>query len=142
MVRAQSVAANVLVLVFAGLLFADSFLDWLGARASVGPVEITDTANAWQLTVCALAIVVGVLVLVPAILRLSGLDVPGGVIIAMGGFAFGLVLLKLVLGPEIDTGGFDVEIDKTREIGIYLGLVLTAGITGAGLFQLVDDKRA
>lgn len=136
----RSIASDVVVVALALLLLGDSFIDWLGEHASVGPDEVLLTWNAWGSTLCAIAVVVGVVALLPAALRLGGLNVPRGIIAALGALAFGLVLVKLVVGPHIDTGGFDVDIDETRELGIYVGLTLTAGIAATGLLQLLDRK--
>jgi len=140
-VVASGVPANAVAIVLAALLLLDSFFDWLGVRASVGPVEVAEAGDAWHFAVCALAVGIGALAAVPAVLRLCRIDVPAALVVAMGGVAFALVLTKLVVGSEIDTGGFDVEIEKTREVGIFLGLALTAGIAGTGVVQLLAERR-
>ena len=140
--RVTAVISNAMLIVLAFILFAVSFLDWLGFSAQAGRFEASTATNAWEFAACAAAVIIGVLVTIPAGLRLSRIPVPAIVVVVMGGIAFALALIKFVVGPDIDTTGFDLQIDKTREIGIYLGLVITAAITGVGIFQLVDDGRA
>lgn len=142
MARPKSVAADVLLVALAALLLADSFVDWLGQRAQVGPVEIFEAWSAWHFRFTAIAIVLGVLAGVAGILRLCGIDVSGRAILVLGGLSSLLVVFKLITGPHIDTGGFDVTIHQTREIGIYLGLALTVGIAGIGLLDLINEKKA
>jgi len=139
---AVTIAANAAIIGLGVLLFADSFLDWLGLSATFGGTTYSSTANAWTFTLPTLAVVVGVLAAVPAIIRLCGIDVSPIFVLAMGGLAFLLVLIKVVAGPNIDTSALGVDVNKTREIGIFLGLVLTAGIAGAGLLQLLSPQRS
>jgi hypothetical protein len=114
------------------VLFIDSFLDWFGAKA--GPFSAKD--NAWGFTLPLLAVLLGIAMVVLVALRASGVVMPekvGGfgfrLLYLLGGLAFLLVLIKIIVGPDIpDIPG----VDKTREIGAYIGLLCTAGLAVGG----------
>ncbi len=108
------------------ILFFDSFLDWFGAKA--GPFKAAD--NAWGFTLPLFAVLLGIAMVVLVALRAFGVVLPekvGGfgfrLLYLLGGLAFLLVLLKIIVGPDI---GDIPGIDKTREIGAYIGLLCTA----------------
>lgn len=114
------------------VLFIDSFLDWFGAKA--GPFKGTD--NAWGFTLPLLAVLIGIAMVVIVALRAFGVVMPdkvGGLgfrlVYLLGGLAFLLVLIKLIVGPDIpDVPG----VEKTREVGAYIGVLCTAGLAVGG----------
>jgi len=114
------------------ILFFDSFLDWFGAKA--GPYKAAD--NAWGFTLPLFAVLLGIAMVVLVALRAFGVVLPekiGGfgfrLLYLLGGLAFLLVLLKIIVGPDI---GDIPGVDKTREIGAYIGLLCTLGLAVGG----------
>jgi hypothetical protein len=64
----------------------------------------------------------------------------GQVILVIAALAFLLILIKLIAGPS--TGGVDISgtgISKSRKIGIFLGLISSAGLV-AGAFLNARDS--
>jgi len=141
-------------------LFAVSFLPWLGGRISTlrvngvreptGPYHVT--GNAWSYPVTLVAVLLGVSMLVYVGFRTAGLDVPdsdtpGRVLTALGTLAFLLVAIKLAVGANITLGTFGIPdasglgavqivITKTRDVGIYAGVVASAALAIGGYLTL------
>ncbi len=115
------------------VLFIFSFFDWLGAK--VPGTAISGADSAWGFTLTLIAVLIGIAMLVYVVLKAMGVDMPNlgnvtwaQVLLVAAGIAFLFVLIKLIAGPHIDTAGFDVNIDKTRKFGIFIGLIATAGL--------------
>ncbi|MBM3660668.1 MAG: hypothetical protein FJW95_14370 [Actinobacteria bacterium] len=123
------------------VLFFSSFLDWFGAEIK-GVPGASGADNAWGFTLPLFAVLLGIAMVVLVALRAFGVVLPekiGGfgfrLLYLLGGLAFLLVLLKIIVGPDIDTGGasaLGIEVSKTREIGAYIGLLCTAGLAVGG----------
>jgi len=123
------------------VLFLSSFLDWFGAEIK-GVPGASGADNAWGFTLPLFAVLLGIAMVVLVALRAFGVVLPekiGGfgfrLLYLLGGLAFLLVLLKIIVGPDIDTGAagaFGIEVSKTREIGAYIGLLCTAGLAVGG----------
>jgi hypothetical protein len=119
------------------LLLIFSFFPWLGF--SYGPFSAS--GSAWKFTLCWLAVVLGVLCAVYVVLKMQGVKLPelgsvtwGQVILGIAVVAFLLILIKVIAGPG--TGGVSISgtgVSKERKIGIFLGLISSAGIV-AGAF--------
>jgi hypothetical protein len=125
-------------------LFIFMFLPWYGASVSTnitgaGGISVSDTANAWQsfgFIDIVLFIVAVVAIGVPVAKATGSLpeDVPGAMIVlAAGALGVLLVLYRIldVPGPDVSSFG-GVDVDFGRKIGIFLGLVATAGIAYGG----------
>ncbi len=85
--------------------------------------------------------------------RLVGMDrpsspVPGRVLVALGALAFVLVALQLLSGATVTLAAFGlpstanlggavrISFVKTRDVGIYAGLVATVGLAAGGFLTL------
>jgi hypothetical protein len=112
------------------------FLPWYGVDANVGPVSISDSANAWEVFSfidILLFLIALVAVGVPVAKATGSLpdDVPGALLVlAAGALGVLLVLFRLIDLPTPDVSG--AGIDFSRKIGAFLGLIATAGIAYGG----------
>lgn len=129
------------------VLFVFSFFDWLGAEASAGGFSDSEAKGAWSFTLTLIAVLIGIAMVVIVALKAFDVKLPdlggtswGLVLLVMGVVAFAFVLIKLIAGPNIDTGGFNVDISKTREFGIFVGLIATAGLAVGGYLLFQADK--
>jgi hypothetical protein len=120
------------------LLFVFSFFPWLGF--SVGP--FSSSASAWSFVLCWLAVVLGIVMVAYVVAKLFDVKLPQlgavtwtQVLLIIAVLAFVLILIKIIAGPG--TGGVSLAgtgASKTRKIGIFLGLLASAGlVTGAYL---------
>ena len=127
------------------VLFIVSFFSWLGAKATVSGVTVAEgTKSGWGFTITLFAILIGIAMTVVVALKAAGIELPklggltwGQVMLGAAALALLFVLIKLVAGP----GGLPSGVDKTRKIGIFLGLVATAGLT-AGAFLNFQSERS
>ena len=137
------------------LLFIFMFIGWYGAGGEAGeaieaaqeaaeqlgvqgPEEADTSANAWEAfdftdLVMFLAVIVAVGVAAVTLIGASAsLPVAGSAITTgIGALAFLLVLYRLINPPG--------EGDIDREIGIWLGLLATAGITVGGYLGMQEE---
>ena len=125
--------------VAAVVLFFAMFMDWYGAKVKAGPLGTFGGGlggpNAWQsfslidlILLLTILIAVGVAVL-RGLNRLPDMPYPPATLIAIAGaIAFLLVLFRLIVQP------FDVPdgVDITRKLGIWLGLIASAGMAYGG----------
>lgn len=122
------------------VLFIFSFFDWFGV--DLGPYSAG--GNAWDFTLCWFAVILGLAMLAQVLLtKLGGVKLPdlgnitwGQVLCGLGALAFVLVLIKMIVG--VDTEGFDIDID--RKIGIFVGLIATAGLAVGGYLKMQEGK--
>ena len=67
-------------------------------------------------------------------------DLPPFVPLAIGGFAAFLVLVKLLIGADVEGAGaaeaFGLSIDVSRSFGIFLAFLATLGMTAAGFLAM------
>jgi hypothetical protein len=122
-------------------LFIFMFLPWFGVDSveGFGVGDVGVDANAWEsfslidiLLFLVSAVVVG-LVLARAAAAMPDLPQPPATIIAgAGALAVVLILFRLIVTPDFDTGGFGVDVDLGRKIGVFLGLIAAAGIAYGG----------
>lgn len=109
------------------------------------------SANAWQafslidliLFVC----IVGIVALVIAELAGAAINMPvapSAIITGLGVLAFLLILFRLLVTP--DTGaddfapaGVEIDVDVSRKIGIFLGLLASAGMAIGGWLSMQDE---
>ena len=120
------------------LLFLFMFIDWYGVDVDVAGFTASGGFNAWQafsfidlLLFLAAAVAIAVAV-ARALGALPALPMPAGQIVAIAGaIAVLLILFRLIVTPGGDDIGGD-EVDVTRKIGVFLGLLAAAGIAFGG----------
>lgn len=120
-------------------LFLFMFLPWYGL-GSVGGFDVSGVggdASAWEIfsfvdiLLFLIAVAVVGLVLAQAAESTPDLPRPPATIIAvLGGAAVVLILFRLIFAPDV--GDDVVDVDLTRKIGIFLGLIAAAGIAYGG----------
>jgi hypothetical protein len=117
------------------------FLPWYGVDVSsnVAGISASDSANAWEVFsfIDILLFLVAVVAIGVPVARAAGSlpdDVPGALLL-LGAGALGvlLVLYRIIDIPGPDIASFGgVNVDFGRKIGIFLGLIATAGIAYGG----------
>jgi hypothetical protein len=111
------------------------FLPWYGVDVNVGAFSASESANAWEALsfIDILLFLIGlVAIAVPVAKATDSLpaEVPGPLaVLVAGGLGVLLVLFRLIDLPTPEGGG---GVDFGRKIGIFLGLIATAGIAYAG----------
>jgi uncharacterized membrane protein len=124
------------------LLLIFSFFPWLGF--SVG--GFSESRSAWTFTLCWLAVILGVALVVLVVMKMQGVDLPNLGSITWNQVALGIatvaaifILIKIITGPG--TNGVDISgtgIDKERKIGIFLGFAASIGLV-VGAFLNVKE---
>jgi hypothetical protein len=110
-------------------------LDWWGYDGISGGAS----AFQWLSFLDIVLFLIGLIAVGLAVARATGsmpdLPQPPGLIVAAAGALAVLIILFRILipgdGPAPDTGGL-VELDATRKIGAFLGLIAAGGITFGG----------
>lgn len=120
------------------LLLLFMFLPWFGYSAELGGVASVDSVNGnfWEVSsfLDVLLFLVGLIAVGAALAQAAGtmpanLPAPAGMIVlGAGALAVLIVLFRLLVPPD---GGID-EIDVSRKIGVFLGLIAAAGVTFGG----------
>jgi hypothetical protein len=121
------------------LLFIFSFFKWLGY--SYGP--FTASQSAWSFFLCWFSVILGVLLVAYVGAKAGGVTLPDlgaisweQIVLGVASLAFLLILIKLIAGPSahgVNIG--DLGISKSRKIGIFLGLVASAGLVGGAFLN-------
>jgi hypothetical protein len=115
------------------------FLPWYGVDVNIAGFAASGNASAWEAFsfIDILLFLVGLVAIAVPVARAADAlpeDIPGSVVL----LAAGVVGLVLVLYRVIDVPGTDVNtvggdsVDFGRKIGVFLGLIATAGITYGG----------
>ncbi len=131
------------------LLFIFMFFEWFGVEVSgVGGFSGTisgEGGNAWDtldfIPIVLVIAIVAALVLAGIRLADSPLEpsVPLSAIVAvLGGLATLLVLYRIVFPPSFGSFG-GVSVDATLSVGIFLGLLASAGIAYGGYSAMRED---
>jgi len=128
-------------------LFIFSFFNWLGIKVSSGPLEFSESKGAWSFTLTLFAVLIGIAMVVLVALKAFGVDLPalgnatwGQILLGLGTVSFVFVLIKLIAGPNLNNAADIPGVDKTRGIGIFLGLIATAGLAAGGYLRMQEDK--
>ena len=116
-------------------------LDWWGYDSGAGEGAVSAGASAfqWLSFLDIVLFLIGLIAVGVAIARATGsmpdLPQPPGLIVAAAGALAVLIILFRILipgdGPAGDLGGL-VELDATRKIGAFLGLIAAGGIAFGG----------
>jgi hypothetical protein len=124
------------------LLFVFSFFNWFG-------VEVegfgSDAKSAWGFTLPLIATLLGIVMVALIVLKLLDTKLPelggitwGQVMLGLGVFVFAIVLIKVIIGIDVDDSFVNVE--ETREIGAFLGLIASAGLAAGGFLKFQEEK--
>ena len=131
------------------VLFIASFFNWLGAKVDQGPFEVSDAKSGWGFTLTLIAILIGIAMVVLVALKAFDVKLPE----MSGQLTWGTILLdhgrrrlrvrahQAHRGPEPRRARSDIAgVEKTREIGIFIGLIATAGLAVGGYLRFQEDK--
>jgi hypothetical protein len=118
------------------LLLIFSFFPWLGASFR----GASDSSSAWSFTLCWLAVLLGILMAGYVIAKAAGVELqPLGnlkwahVLLGAAILSFLFILIKVIVGPNLNEVADALGVDKDRKIGIFLGLLASIGLV-AGAF--------
>jgi uncharacterized membrane protein len=119
------------------LLFIFSFFKWFGY--DIGPLSVSQSA--WSFFLCWISVLLGVVLVAYVAMKAGGVKLPdlgavtwSQIVLGVASLIFLLILIKLIAGPSahgVDLGS--VGISKSRKIGVFLGLIASAGLV-AGAF--------
>ena len=122
------------------LLLIFSFFPWLGFSFE----GFSESRSAWTFTLCWIAVILGVALVVLVVLKAAGVALPelgsvtwDQVAVGVATVAAVLILIKIITGPG--TSGVDISgtgIDKQRKIGIFLGFLASLGLVAGAFLNL------
>jgi hypothetical protein len=121
------------------VLLISLFLPWYGVDVNVGGVSASESVNAWEAMgfIDILLFLVALVAIGVPVARATGSlpeEVPGSLLILVaGGLGVLLVLFRLIDIPGSDVPSVaESSVDFGRKIGVFLGLIATAGIAYGG----------
>ncbi len=131
------------------LLFVFMFFDWFGVEISGVPGFSGDVSgsggSAWDaLDVIPIFLMLAIVAAIGvAVIRLTDADIElpvslNSIVAALGGFAVLLILFRIVFPPDFGSFG-GVEVDATLKLGIFLGLLASAGIAYGGYSAMREE---
>ena len=133
------------------LLLIMFIFSWFGIDASAGTFSASAGANAWESfgLIDLILFITVVAAIALAAMRANGQQVdlpvsPAAVVAGLGILSVVLVLFRIIsppdfgLGDLIDLGGGEV----TRKIGVFLGLIASAGIAYGGYEAMQHEGAA
>lgn len=108
------------------------------------------SANAWEafslIDILLLITILGVVGLAVARAMGSAIDLPiapSALIAGLGGIAFLLILFRLIVAPDAAgsdiPAGVEVDVDVSRKIGVFLGLLAAAGMAVGGWLSMQEE---
>jgi hypothetical protein len=109
------------------------------------------SANAWEafsfIDILLLITIIGVAGLAIARAMGAAIDLPiapSALIAGLGGIAFLLILFRLIVTPDAAGGadlpaGVEVDVDVSRKIGVFLGLLAAAGMAIGGWLAMQEE---
>ena len=121
------------------VLLISLFLPWYGASIDIGGFSASESVNAWEAMsfIDILLFLCAVVAIAVVGARATGSlppDVPGALVIfAAGALAFLLCVFRLIFIP--DAGDIPDEVDLSRKIGAFLGVVASGAVGYAGWRQ-------
>ncbi|HEY8525809.1 MAG TPA: hypothetical protein VIL48_12630 [Acidimicrobiales bacterium] len=143
--------ADRLIVLSALVFFVATFLDWFTADIAgdmMGELDVngweTEGAEFWVWLPFLLSLAMVAVVVIRRFspqTRLPELAMGWGQILFFAGvLAAGLVLMKLLLGEDVpDVPG--VDIDVSRSLGIFIGLLAAAGLALGGYLEWQEEKK-
>lgn len=131
------------------LLFVFMFFDWFGVEVSGVPGFSGDISgsggSAWDaLDVIPIFLMLAIVAAIGvAVIRLTDADIElpvslNSIVAALGGFAVLLILFRIIFPPDFGSFG-GVEVDATLKLGIFLGLLASAGIAYGGYSAMREE---
>jgi hypothetical protein len=131
------------------LLFVFMFFDWFGVEISGVPGFSGDVSgsggSAWDaLDVIPIFLMLAIVAAIGvAVIRLTDADIElpvslNAIVAALGGFAVLLILFRIIFPPDFGSFG-GVEVDATLKLGIFLGLLASAGIAYGGYSAMREE---
>jgi hypothetical protein len=130
------------VVVISGvLLFVFAFFKWFGISTSIGDFGYSGYHYfLWGV----IPVILGVVMIVQiGLARFSDTKLPslgsftwGQVHMVLGGLAAALILLKTIIGDDVNGFGLD------RKVGLFLGLLAALGLAGGGYLKMRDPADA
>jgi hypothetical protein len=131
------------------LLFVFMFFDWFGVEISGVPGFSGDVSgsggSAWDaLDVIPIFLMLAIVAAIGvAVIRLTDADIElpvslNAIVAALGAFAVLLILFRIIFPPDFGSFG-GVEVDATLKLGIFLGLLASAGIAYGGYSAMREE---
>jgi hypothetical protein len=131
------------------LLFVFMFFDWFGVEISGVPGFSGDVSgsggSAWDaLDVIPIFLMLAIVAAIGvAVIRLTDADIElpvslNSIVAGLGGFAVLLILFRIIFPPDFGSFG-GVEVDATLKLGIFLGLLASAGIAYGGYSAMREE---
>ena len=118
------------------VLLISLWLPWYGVSVNVSGFSASEDASGWEVfsTIDIILFLVAIAAIALVALKAAGqlpADVPVAlVLLALGGLAVLLILFRLIDTPA--PGDLPDEIDVSRKLGLFVGLIAAAGIVYGG----------
>ena len=128
------------------VLLISLWLPWYGVSVNVAGFSASEDASGWEVfsTIDIILFLVAIAAIALVVLKAVG-QLPADVPVPMVLLALGALAVLLILYRLIDTpapGDLPDEIDVTRKIGLFIGLIGAAGIVYGGWRANMETPRA
>jgi hypothetical protein len=128
------------------VLLISLFLPWYGVSVNVAGFSASENASGWEVFSTIDIILFAIAVVAIALVALKALDqVPAEtpvplILLGLGALAVLLILYRLIDSPA--PSDLPDEVDVSRKIGIFIGLIGAAGIAYGGWRANMEAPRA
>ena len=128
------------------VLLVSLWLNWYGISVDVAGFSAEASASGWEVfsTIDIILFVIAAAAIALVVLKALGqvpADVPEAVVLlALGGLAVLLILYRLIDTPA--PSDLPEQVDVTRELGLFIGLIGAAGIAWGGWRANIEAPRA